>query len=287
MIHFNSRSAVSILMTLFFLTAVACNSSTGESIAADPSASAPVSGNPTQDQKPISQPTAPSGATPVVTPAPLPGASPASKPIALVYGGPGVLPGPGDTLDMAKSVAAKAGFKVIEVTQFVDSEILDSASVWVQPGGPNLSADSYMNANGMADQVRNFVTRGGGYVGFCGGAFSAVNNLELIAGSAWNLDEATGKIPVKWLGATRYMHFEHGPYLQLSDKSAEVVATYADGSTAAARSHYGKGEVFISGVHPEADQYWQPTYDPDGLDQDLAITMLREVAKRPDPSTGE
>jgi glutamine amidotransferase-like uncharacterized protein len=60
-----------------------------------------------------------------------------------------------------------------------------------------------------------------------------------------------------------------------------VVATYANGSTAAARAHYGKGEVFISGVHPEANSDWPPTYDPDGSDVDLAIGMIQEVAALP------
>jgi glutamine amidotransferase-like uncharacterized protein len=220
---------------------------------------------------------------PTSTPTPTPTPSASGKPIALVYGGPGVLTGPGDTLEMAKTVAAQAGFTVIEVTHTLDTATLNSASVWIQPGGPNLSADSYMNGNGMADQVRDFVTRGGGYVGFCGGAFSAVNNLGLIQGSAWNLNQATGKIPVTWLGKVRYIHFEHGPYITLTDKNVEVVGTYADGSVAVARTHYGKGEVFISGVHPEAGSFWPPTYDPDGSDQYLAVGMIQEVAARPSP----
>jgi hypothetical protein len=50
---------------------------------------------------------------------------------------------------------------------------------------------------------------------------------------------------------------------------------------AAARARYGKGHVFISGPHPEASRYWPPTWDPDGLDNDLAVEMIREVAGRP------
>lgn len=245
---------------------------------------------PTPEQQPITaSPILPTTQTDT-SPAPiqaLPVAPPVSpptskaRPIALVYGGPGVLTGRDDTLERAEFVAGAAGFKVIEVTGPVDPAVLNSASVWVQPGGPNLSADSYMNGNGMADQVRDFVSRGGGYVGFCGGAFSALNNLGLIPGSAWNLKLPTEKVPVNWLGKIRYIHFEDGPYLILTDKAAEVVGTYANGSIAVARSHYGKGEVFISGVHPEANSDWPPTYDPDGPDVDLAVGMIREVAAVP------
>ena len=220
--------------------------------------------------------------TPTGAPSPSPSpTTPSAQPIALVYGGPGVLTGPDDTLERAEFVAGAAGFTVIEVTEPVPTDLLNSASVWVQPGGPNLSADSYMNRNGMAEQVRDFVSRGGGYVGFCGGAFSAVNNLGLIPGSAWNLKQKTGKIPIDWLGKVRYIHFEDGPYILLSDKSTQVVGTYANGLNAAVRGRFGKGEVFISGVHPEASADWPPTWDPDGPDVDLAEGMIREVAAVP------
>jgi glutamine amidotransferase-like uncharacterized protein len=249
------------------------------SVTQQPISAAPVSTSPTATT-PAPVPVAPPVAT---VPAPVP--TNRAQPIALVYGGPGVLTGPDDTLVRAKFVAAAAGFKVVEVDEPVDPAVLNSASVWIQPGGPNLSADSFMNRNGMADQVRDFVTRGGGYVGFCGGAFSAINNLGLIPGSAWNLKQATEKVPVTWLGKVRYIHFEDGPYLVLTDKSTEVVGTYANGDVAVARGHYGKGEVFISGVHPEAGPDWTPTYDPDGPDTDLAVSMIQEVAAIPSPES--
>ncbi len=201
------------------------------------------------------------------------------QPVAIVYGGPGVLPGPDDTLERAGYVADLAGFETVVVDGPVDPELLERASVWVQPGGPNLSADRFMNANGMSRQVRRFVSSGGGYVGFCGGAFSAVNNLGLIRGSAWNYGEETGKIPIDWMGHTRYMHFEHGPYILLSGKEAEAVGLYEDGYVTAARGYYGNGRVFISGVHPEASWGWEPAADPDGLDNDLAIYMLQWAAR--------
>jgi glutamine amidotransferase-like uncharacterized protein len=251
----------------------------------EPKASSSPTPTPTTSTTPTASPSPTVTPTPRPTPTSTPSPSPtaSAKPLALVYGGPGVLTGTDDTLERARAVALAAGFRVLTVTQVVDEAVLSGASVWIQPGGPNLSADAYMNANGMARQVREFVERGGGYVGFCGGAFSAVNNLELIPGSAWNLNQATGKIPVRWLGTTRYLHFEYGPYIILSGSTTEVVATYSNGSVAAARAHYGKGKVFISGPHPEASAYWPPTYDPDGIDNDLAIQMIQYVARRPDP----
>jgi hypothetical protein len=202
------------------------------------------------------------------------------KPLAIVYGGPGTLLGPGDTLESALIAAQEAGFETKVITEPVDEATLARARLWVQPGGPNLAADEHMNANGLTLQVREFVRQGGGYVGFCGGAFSAVNNLHLVQGSAWNLGSPTvpAKLPINWQGRTRYLHFEYGPYIQLEDPNFEVIANYPNGEVAAVRGHFGKGEVFITGVHPEAGPGWNPMEDPDGLDHDLAIGMMREVA---------
>ncbi|MGK5081774.1 BPL-N domain-containing protein [Bdellovibrionota bacterium FG-1] len=250
---------------------------------------APPTFTPTPTPTPTQTPTSTPSATPTPaataspTPIPTPSASPSLPPIALVYGGPGVLTGEDDTLIRAELVAQAAGFRVIEVTQPVELAVLNSASIWIQPGGPNLYADAFMNRNGMADQVRDFVNRGGGYVGFCGGAFSAVNNLGLIKGSAYNWNHPTEKVAINWLGTTHYIHFEHGPYIVLADKTVEVVGTYPNGWITAVRGHYGKGEVFISGVHPEASETWPPTYDPDGSDVPLAIGMMQEVAAQPIP----
>jgi len=264
------------------LTALVCLSPLACNAPNDPLPGEPAP-QPTATAQPLPGPSPTSTPSPTPTTTPTPSPTPSTgKPIALVYGGPGVLTGTGDTLEMAKVVAGQAGFQVITVTGPVPTATLNSASVWVQPGGPNLYADSFMNGNGMANQVRDFVRRGGGYVGFCGGAFSAMNNLKLIPGSASNLSESTGKIPINWLGAIRYIHFEGGPYLKLTDPASEIVGTYANGSVAAARAYYGNGKVFISGVHPEANKYWPPTYDPDGLDQDLAIGMIQEVAALPE-----
>ena len=229
-----------------------------------------------------SKPIATQPALPSPVPSGAPDSPPLTPPIALIYGGPGVLTGADDTLELATHVAELAGFETVEVRGRVDTDLLNRASVWVQPGGPNLYADRFMNGNGMTTQVRDFVNRGGGYVGFCGGAYSAMNNLRLIKGSAWRYDEYTMKIPIVWLGAVRFLHFEHGPYIQLAaNANAEVVGRYEDGTIAAARANYGRGKVFISGPHPEASQTWPPIADADGSDQEIAIGMLREVAAVP------
>jgi glutamine amidotransferase-like uncharacterized protein len=182
-------------------------------------------------------------------------------------------------------VAAQAGFQVVEVDSPVDPALLNRASIWIQPGGPNLYADRYMNGNGMADQVRDFVNRGGGYVGFCGGAFSAVNNLGLISGSAYQLGLPTGKVAITWAGlGVRYIHYEEGPYIELDQNSgAQVIGTYPDGSVAVVRANYGRGKVWISGVHEEANSDWPPTHDPDGSDVFLAVQMIQAVAAVPVP----
>jgi hypothetical protein len=50
------------------------------------------------------------------------------------------------------------------------------------------------------------------------------------------------------------------------------------------RASYGEGRVSVSGVHPEAPQWWRDYYklqDSDGLDYDLAVGMIRWAARLP------
>jgi glutamine amidotransferase-like uncharacterized protein len=200
-----------------------------------------------------------------------------TPPLALVYSGPGVLDGVDDTLERAEFVAREAGFQVVRTNKPVPDSLLRKARLWVQPGGPNFEADTYMSNNGMAEQVRSWVQAGGGFVSFCGGTYSAFNSLKLMKGQARTFDAETSKQPIQWFGKLHYIHFETGPYLILHSPTTQVVGTYSDGKVAVARDFYGNGRVFVSGVHPEASPFWSPAEDPDGLDTALAIEMIQWV----------
>lgn len=213
------------------------------------------------------------------------GASPtAHARLALVFGGEGT-----ENYDRTGSLAAAvdsaraAGFQVQIVTDRLPEETLAKADVWIQPGGTNFNQAYDMQRTGLFEQVKEFVAGGGGYVGFCAGAFMAQSNgslgLGLLPGMATRYSKGAFKAEIVWKGRTRFVHFENGPRLQ-QIAGIEVFANYASNGTAAAgRGRYGLGKVVVSGVHPEALGDWWPTQDPDGLDTDLAVDMIHEAAR--------
>ena len=63
------------------------------------------------------------------------------------------------------------------------SGALDHYNLLLMPGGDMWQYNSYLSTAGMA-KIRNYVCRGGGYIGICGGAYFAANILcEGLGGS--------------------------------------------------------------------------------------------------------
>jgi glutamine amidotransferase-like uncharacterized protein len=221
-----------------------------------------------------------------------------APPVALIYKGEGSCEE--GCSDAAAEVAIKAGFR----PRFVgpmdlnhDSSASDEvalfqdAKVWIQPGGVAVTAFFAMSP-ALREAIRSFVAAGGGYVGFCAGAFMATRRigssryagLGILPGSTapYFLKPLTPELGyslprVQWGGLARQVFFEGGPYFYGYGSEAETVASYASGYAAAIRAHFGRGRVFVSGPHPEAPLSWTEedgVLDPDGVDQDLAIHMV-------------
>jgi glutamine amidotransferase-like uncharacterized protein len=217
---------------------------------------------------------------------------------ALVYQGPGACED--GCYDAAFQVAAKAGYDPVFVRENqlnADSSAEDrdalfrDAAVWIQPGGKSRTAMSVLTRS-MKSAIDAFVKGGGGYVGFCAGAFSSTRYVGTSRDPGFgfmpgrtilyrNVSHGAEIIPVQWEGKTRHLYWEGGPHLaRLPEGKAEVVARYPNGQVAAAKSRYGNGRIFVTGLHPEAPEDWREYYqmkDPDGLDQDLAVEMLNWV----------
>lgn len=102
---------------------------------------------------------------------PAPASAAPAAPLALVYRGPGTCWK--GCAEAAAFVAWRAGYRV----RFVGSgetgaNVFQGASVWIQPGGRAIDQARAM-APELKAHVREFVEAGGGYVGFCAGAFMA------------------------------------------------------------------------------------------------------------------
>jgi glutamine amidotransferase-like uncharacterized protein len=182
--------------------------------------------------------------------------------------------------------------------------VFKNAKVWIQPGGIATTAMEHMSDR-LIKEVQNFVRSGGGYVGFCAGAFTALTTIgeNHVKGFGFYLGEAddyeyTPIDPrnnidyqferINWKETSRngssyrYVYFEGGANFEKFDhKTNEVMAKFENGKVAAIRTHYGKGGVYLAGPHPEAPAIWSEEdkiHDPDGSDLDIAANMIKWAA---------
>lgn len=233
-------------------------------------------------------------------------AADSTPPLALIYQGPGSCEE--GCSEAAAEVALKAGFQPIYVGPKdlddpkkgpITQILLSTASVWVQPGGVSNQA-YYSMTPSLRKALFEFVKTGGGYVGFCAGAFMATGRiggtrdagLGIFPGwtniyYTWNENSSVtySLEKVKWGNQDRKVFFEGGPYIYgvPSGQNVEIMATYQYGAIAAARTEFGQGRVYITGLHPEAPVIWTEedgVKDPDGSDQDLAAEMVQWAARR-------
>jgi glutamine amidotransferase-like uncharacterized protein len=102
---------------------------------------------------------------------------------ALIYDGPGNCED--GCFEAAVEVAKMAGLVPRAVkpealtaksTDLDVKALFANAKVWIQPGG--IANESFYTMNErVADELIEFVKHGGGYVGFCAGAFMATNPI--------------------------------------------------------------------------------------------------------------
>ncbi len=210
--------------------------------------------------------------------------------MALVYAGPGVCKEGCERA--AAEIAKHAGYRV---RYFVPGKIgideLATAKIWIQPGGNAIEVATAVGPE-IINHLRSFVFNGGGYLGFCAGAFLAdhwVDDNHTVAGldilNAETEDYVKNPNPIivfiNWLGKARFLYYQEGPYFIVRDPAnAKVVASYEDGKPAVVYSQYGRGHVAVSGPHPEAPEKWRKIdalADADGLDIDLALEMISSL----------
>ena len=221
------------------------------------------------------------------------------KPLALVYSGKGICEGCDTSLSLA---FRQAGFRTEGVRPGnITQANLERAAVFAVPGGDQELDVMLALFPGEAQNIKQYVTSGGHYLGVCLGSFLAApliintpsptstlpSGLDLFKGRVFNHSETKeARIePILWRPGTpnssiRMMYFQDGPHFTLNDPRAVIWAQYQDGSIAAFQAPLGRGRVGLLGPHPEADETWwnedpgHPLYDPDGKDTDLFIEFM-------------
>jgi glutamine amidotransferase-like uncharacterized protein len=165
---------------------------------------------------------------------------------------------------------------------------LRSAVLYAQPGGGSLKR-AYRHLKGEARDIRDYVSSGGHYIGFCLGGYlaGATPGFRLLPGDTDRYIDSPGAevkhdggtvVPVLWGERRRYLYFQDGPQFLVDDMDGvDVLATYTNGTIAALVAPYGKGRVAVVGPHPEAGADWYEDSDrpnPEGVRCDLGLDLV-------------
>ena len=245
-----------------------------------------------------------------------------------------VLEWPGALLGSMEGMLEYLGVQYgVVSSQDIRNGALENYDILICPGG----SGSPLNGLGSmgADKVQDFVRRGGGYLGICAGAlyasdyfvWQAVPSMEppfdedIVMGMnlSFDLFQGVGYFPIDDISVTTamtqinfdphpvtenlpdHMHilYAQGPHLQPYDgTNVTIVGTYdATGEPAMVALEFGRGKVFLSGVHPEYEldsirdsAPSDPTLADEGSDWLLVVGALKWLVpedgiESPDPST--
>ncbi|KAJ4325185.1 hypothetical protein N0V84_003567 [Fusarium piperis] len=230
-----------------------------------------------------------------------------TPPKALVYRGPASCQGcPEAVAELLESSSLKFQVSFAGPTEDIDinEQTLKGVQVYAHPGGGDDLEESWPSLKKYKKPLRDFVSSGGYYLGFCFGAYLAGDSPGfglLPRGS--NTDAETSQdnaqvtsskdtvIEVDWTfvsGKTekkRWMYFQEGAAITgleekrlRDDSSGRILARYSqNGDVAASVTRYGKGWVGLVGPHPEANDEWYSTENftnPDGINFDIGYDFI-------------
>ncbi|HIG8793801.1 BPL-N domain-containing protein [Raoultella terrigena] len=151
----------------------------------------------------------------------------------------------------------------------LNAQTLKKFDLYIQPGGGQDIPGSYQALGDEgADAIRQFVKSGKSFMGICMGAYLADKDWiglidaplesEVARPGSDALDQGDYTLQLTWNNKQEPFYYQDGPYLNGSSSSTgfQALAYYENGDIAIARYKYGKGNVILSGPHPEADETW-------------------------------
>lgn len=232
-----------------------------------------------------------------------------SHPKALIYRGPATCDGcPESIASRLESSTSHFEVKFAGPNEEVDitAESLKDVQLYVQPGGGDLDP-AWKKTKQYKKIIRDYVSQGGRYAGFCLGAYLAGGNPgfdilpfgsnatdEIDQPGTEVSDERDTVIRVDWdfqtgprKGETdkgRWVYFQDGAVIQLGQEELPdqlVLGRYSsNGDIAASVIPFGKGWVGVVGPHPEADETWYEGLNftnPDGIRFDIVHDFIETI----------
>jgi glutamine amidotransferase-like uncharacterized protein len=218
-----------------------------------------------------------------------------SSGLALVYRGPASEPGcPEAVADLLRRSRWDLDVHYVGPRESVplSLEALSRSVVYCQPGGGELKR-AYRKLRHGAPLIRDYVSSGGRYLGFCLGGYLAgeTPGFGLLPGDTDQYISSSGAttatdidtiIQVLWGGRRRDVFFQDGPWFDLDPGRgpADVLAVYDNGLPAAVVAPYRRGVVGVVGPHPEATPDWftdSGLRPPAQLALDLGLELVDRV----------
>ena len=149
----------------------------------------------------------------------------------------------------------------------LEADFFDNVDVVCIPGGfgDASSFDFLMHNNG--NRIKNFINRGGAYLGICMGAYWAgkyylnllddVNAVQYITRPKTDTRRPHAKnLNVMWEGQQEQMYFYDGCSLIGDNSKFRSIAQYANGDSMAIIQN----RIGLIGCHPESELHWYESY---------------------------
>ncbi|CAB4133523.1 Biotin-protein ligase, N-terminal [uncultured Caudovirales phage] len=163
---------------------------------------------------------------------------------------------------MIRALSPHYNFKIF-TKHDIEKDFFDDVDMVAFPGGDGDSESWHYLMKHHAPRIRDFVARGGRYLGICMGAYWAGSHYFDILDSVDAVQYITQpntctrrphakSMPVTWFGEPVKMYFYDGCALVGDQTKFETVSTYSNGDPMAII----QGRIGIIGCHPEAEANW-------------------------------
>jgi glutamine amidotransferase-like uncharacterized protein len=149
----------------------------------------------------------------------------------------------------------------------LEDVFFDDVDMIAVPGGIGDSESFHYLLRNSGDLIRQFVSKGGKYLGICMGAYWAgkyyldvldgVDAVQYIKQPGTDTRRPHAKaVDVTWNGAQDKMFFYDGCALVGDATKFTTIATYANGDAMA----IVQNNIGLIGCHPESEQFWYDGY---------------------------
>jgi len=165
-----------------------------------------------------------------------------------------------------KALGQHYNFKIFGLNK-VEDVFFDDVDIVAFPGGEGDSESWHRLLKVNKQQILNFISRGGHYLGICMGAYWAgsyyfdildeVDAVQYITQPNTDTRRPHAKaIDVVWNGHPERMFFYDGCALVGDNNKFETIATYANGDAMAIIQN----RIGLIGCHPESEKFWYDAY---------------------------